>query len=110
MASIALPVGFLVGAVVAGLVYVDASRRDLRRPTPLLSAGIAGVASLGGFLLSSLFDEALYRAYFVAFKSAAVVTSPFELLVVELAGGGSISAGSVLLYGLGSRYGRFGGE
>lgn len=109
MASIALVVGFLVGPLVAGLVYVDASRRDLRRPTPLLSAGIAGVTSLGGFLLPSPFDEAPYRAYFVAFESAPVVTSPAEVLLVHVSVGGAISAGALLCYGFGSRCVRLAG-
>lgn len=106
---ILLSAGVVVGLVTSVVVYADAARRDRspdgERSARLLWTVSVGVASLAGFVVPYWYDEALRRAYFAWIKSSTVVTSPYEMLALHFAVGVGISIASVLVYGLGSRYG-----
>lgn len=107
MVSAAPLVGFVVVPVAAAVVYAHAGRRGRSERARLVRAGLVGVASLGGFLLSSSpAGDALIRAYLAAVKGALVLTSPYELLVLRVAIGVGATALAVLVYGFESRYGR----
>lgn len=105
MISVILLSGLIIGATGTGLVLADATRRDLSPRTRCLWTGSVGLVSVGGFLTTYFFDDALYRLYLEVTGSPALAPQPREvaatLLLVTLAA----SAVAVLVYGFGSRYG-----
>jgi hypothetical protein len=99
--------GVPVAALAAGLVYADAAGRGLPSPARLRWALGVAAASLGGFLVAFGLEETLVRAYLALSSGPLVVTSPRQLVASLFAVGLAVSAGAVLAYGVGSRYGPF---
>ena len=104
-ASITAIAGLVVASVAAGVVLVDATRRDLERARRLRWVLAVVVASVCGFAGPALFDDALRRAYLHGVKPEPVVVSPVEMVVLHLTVGVTVSATAVLVYGFGSRLG-----
>ncbi len=94
----------VVAPVASGLVYVDAARRGLSRQERLLWASAGGMLVLSGLLLQHRFEDVVTLVYFQNIKPAPVATSPYEVLVLHLSVGITISIVSVLLCGVGIRF------
>lgn len=105
MLTAAALAGVPVAALAAGLVYADAAGRDIASAARLRwTLGVAA-ASLGGFLVTFGLDGVLIRAYLTLSSGPLVVTSPRQLIASLFVVGLTVSAGAVLAYGIGSRYG-----
>jgi len=102
--EILLGTGLVVGAVVAGLVYLDCVQRGLPAPTRLAWAFACGGGSFAGFLVPHVFSRELQHLYFQVLKPRPIAVTPREWLWVTLATG--LVVGSVLvgLYLVGSRF------
>jgi len=96
----------VVPALAAGLVYADAYRRGLSTGRRLLWSGAVAVVSYTGFLGAYAFDGRLFRSYVALTGAEPVVSSPRQLLAWVVVLGLTVSAASVLAYGVGSRVGR----
>jgi hypothetical protein len=97
--------GLVVAPVVAGLVYVDASRRGRSRRSRLRWALGVGAASFGAVLLPARFGDALVALYLHGLKPAPVVASPLEILMVRLLVGLAFGAAPLAPYWATTRYG-----
>lgn len=90
--------GLAVGLLVAGLVYVDASRQGLDRALPV--AVVVGTIAAGGFVAPASLYELVYRGV----ESGQAVARPPRTLFGGMAVTGLLVAtAAVLLYGLASR-------
>lgn len=100
-ALLGVPVALLAGIV----VYADAAGRDMTPGVRLgWSAGVA-VASLTGFLAAFGLDGVFLRGYVVLADGPVVVTHPRQLVASLFVVGLAVTAGSVLAYGVGTRWG-----
>jgi hypothetical protein len=104
VSALVIGLGVLVAPIVAWLVYRDAARHGRSRATDPWAALAVGTVSLGGFLAPALAEGALARVYLVRVKSAPVVTSPAELLMLRIAVGLGVTAAALVVYG-GVRWG-----
>ncbi|AZH24998.1 hypothetical protein [Haloplanus aerogenes] len=94
--------GSFVAPLVAGLVYLDATRRNFSRSVRLRwTVGVA-LVSVGGFLLPLFVGDALVRAYLLWTKPAPVVTSPLERLGLHAAVGLAVTGVALVGYGIGT--------
>ena len=103
MVSLALIAGFYVAVGVAGVVFVDATRRQHPPKKRLTWSAGVGAVSFGGFLVPHLYADAFHYVYLQRLKPVPVVSSPSEILMLHLATGVIVSALAVVGYGLGRR-------
>ncbi|GAA0668414.1 hypothetical protein ACFQDG_12290 [Natronoarchaeum mannanilyticum] len=103
MAAVVSLLGIVLAPVAAGVVYADASRRELSPPIRRLWAGSVGFATVVGFFLPALFEGALHEFYFGVVKSGPVVHTPYELLVLDVSVGLAAGLLAIALYLFGSR-------
>jgi len=69
--EILLGTGFVVGVVVAGLVYLDCERRGMRVTSRLGRALACGGGSFGSFLVPHVFSQELQYVYFSSAETPA---------------------------------------
>lgn len=98
MVLLALIAGCFVAPCLAGAVYVDATYRERSPRKRLFWAGSVGILSFSGFLLPYLYAGVFHRVYLFGVKSAPVVGSPYEILLLHFAVGIAGSALSGILY------------
>jgi len=105
MLRLGLVLAVPLAAVAAVLVYADATRRDL--PAGLRTRWTAGVAAGSALGVLTVFglDGALFRAVAGITGGPVVVTAPWQLVALLSGVALVVSAGAVLVYGLGSRLG-----
>jgi len=103
MSALVPLLGSFVAAILAVVVYTDATRRGLpARSRTRWTAGV-GLGSLAGVLGAWLFDAAIVRLYLHTVRSEPVVHHPREPLAVTLAAGLAVAVAAVLSYHVGTR-------
>jgi len=102
--EILLGAGLAVGVVVAGLIYLDCTRRGLSTSSRLVWALACGGGSFAGFLVPHVFYQDLSYLYFQVLKPRTITVHPREWMAVALTTGVTICVVFVGLYLIGSRF------
>ena len=102
--EILLGAGFVVGVIVASLVYLSCARRGLPVFSCLVRALACGGGSFAAFLVPYAFRQELLCLYYQVLKPRPIVVSPYESLLVSLTTGLVIAVVLIVLYLSGVRF------